>query len=362
MKRFVWFLAVAALLLGCSGLAAAQCAGNSNPGGYDLLQTFSGTQDNLSSLGLGTVSFTGVPLPGGQAGTADTIVCRITSLPNPIPSGGATLNIQVVALLLTGNTIYTNPQGQTQNVTVYATINQTQEPLQTGQTTPTYEIPLSALPQPDPLPTPSTGTMTVDSNGVFNTNSLNIQADIIVVPQGAAVTATPIFTKPMPADTISSSGSTWTTSPPAGYPTSTTFPSGGFYVNEPASGGSAVLITSRAVRGSLYALALLLAGIAVLKIRSEIKGGRLTLRPAYLVVMAAIAWFLSWKAGKLMFPTIVHAKAVSTVASCVPHTVSAWINEGGGHFVVHTIVTAVCAPSPTPTPSPSPVPTQTPVP
>jgi hypothetical protein len=352
MKRFVWFLAVAALLLGCSGLAAAQCAGQ-NFGGFDLLQTVNGTQDNSPGGGLGSVTFTGVPL-GGQAGTADTIVCRETSLDNPIPAGGQSVPIQVVALLLQGTAMY---NGVMRNV--YAVINQTQN------TSGVYQIPTNQLPVPPSGTTlePSTGTMQVFPGGTFNTTSLTIQAYIIVVPLGEPVTYTPqVAAFPMNADSINSTGSTWTTTPPAGYPVSTTFPSGGFYVNQPASGGAAVLITSRAVRGSLYALALLLAGIAVFKIRSEVKGGRLTLRPAYLVVMAAFAWFLSWKASKLMFPTIVHATAVSAVASCAPHTVSAWINEGGGKFVVHTIVTAVCAPSPTPTPSPSPVPTQTPVP
>jgi hypothetical protein len=338
MKRIIWFATVAALLVGCSGFATAQCAGNANPGGYDLLSTFSGTQDDLSSIGLGVVSFTGVPLPGGLAGNADTIVCRIDALPNPIPAAGAPLNIQVVALLLKGDTQYTNRQGITQNVTVYATINQTQD----AMVPPNYTIPLGQLPQPDQLPTASTGTMTVFSNGTFNTDLLNIQADLIVVPRGQPVTATPIFTRPMPSDTMSSNGSTWTTTPPAGYPDSSTFTAGGFYVNEPGAGGGlgAALITSPIVRGSLYGLGLLLVGIAVLKIRSSASSGRLTLRPIYLVGLAAIAWFVAWRSSKLVFPTIVHAQGVIT--TCVPHTISAWVHEGGGHFVLHKIVSAVC--------------------
>ncbi|HEY6350989.1 MAG TPA: hypothetical protein VI636_16425 [Candidatus Angelobacter sp.] len=324
MKRITWFVTVAALLVGCSGLAAAQCAGNLNPGGYDLLSTFSGTQDNLSSIGLGVVTFSGVALPGGTAGGADTVVCRITPLPASIPPGGSTLNIQIVALYLQGSSTYHG-----QNVTVYATINQTNG-----------AIPATQLPQPDALSIASTGTMTVFSSGTFNTNLLNIQADLIVVPQGGKVTDTPIFTTPMPADTMSSSGSTWTTTAPAGYPNSTTFPSGGFYVNESGGGGlAATLITSRVVRGSLYGLGLLLVGIAVMKIRSSVKGGRLTLRPVYLLGLAAMAWFVAWRAGKVVFPTIAHAAGITT---CVPHTTSAWVNEGGGHFVVHKIVTAVC--------------------
>lgn len=340
MKQMIWLLTVAVLLLGCSGLAAAQCAGNNtnNVGGYDLLQTSSGTQDNLTSLGLGTVTFSGVPLQVDGVGTADTIVCRITLLPNPIPASGATLNIQVVALLLSGNAIYTNSNNQTQNVTVYATINQTQN------ASGTYAIPLSQLPVPDQSQLQaSTGTMTVASTGTFNTNSLNIQADLIVVPQGAAVTATPIFTAPMPADTIFSSGSTWTTMAPSGYPNSSTFPSGGFYVNEPGAGASALLIIGRFARALLYGSGLILVGIAIMKVRSSIRGGRLTLRPVYLLGIAAIAWFLAWKSGKLIFPNIAHAEicCFPEVVVCTPRTTNVWVNEGGGRFVVHQIVGAV---------------------
>src|SRR5262249_3025453 len=127
MKRMIWLVTAAALLLGCSGLVAAQCAGHKNPGGFDLLQTFSGTQDNLSGNGLGPVNFVGSPLLG-QVGNADTIVCRITPLPNPIPAGGATLSIQVVALLMHGDTTF-----HSQPVTVWATINQTNGAIPTTQ-------------------------------------------------------------------------------------------------------------------------------------------------------------------------------------------------------------------------------------
>lgn len=334
MKPAIWFVTAAALLVAYSGLAVAQCAGHQNPGGYDLLSTFSGTQDDLSGMGLGVVTFTGVALPGGLAGNADTAICRIDHLPSPIPPSGATLNIQIVALYLTGSSTYHG-----QNVTVYATINQTNG-----------RIPTSQLPQPDMLPIVSTGNMTVFSNGTFDTNVLNIQADIIVVPQGQPVTATPIFTSPMPADQMSASGSTWSSTAPAGYPNSTTFPPGGFFVSDPSGNLGAVvpIITSRIVRASLYGLGLLLAGIAVLKIRSGINGGRLTLRPVYLMGMAVMAWFVAWRTGKLMFPTIAHAAAVP-VTTCVPHTVSAFFHEGGT-VVVHKVVTAVCT---TTNPNPS---------
>lgn len=335
MKRMIWFVTMASLLLGCSWPAAAQCAGNntSNVGGYDLLQTMSGTQDDLSSLGLGTVSFSGIPLPGAVGGTADTVVCRITPLPNPIPAGGATLNIQVVALLLSGNTTYQN-----QNVTVYATINQT------NNATGAYAIPLSQLPVPDQSQLQaSTGTMTVASNGTFNTNSLNIQADLIVVPQGQPVTATPIFTAPMPADTISSSGSTWTTTAPSGYPNSSTFPPGGFYVNQPGTGGAALRITTRFLPTLLYVLSLILVGLAIMKVRSGIHDRRLTLRPAYLLAVAALACFLGWKSSQLFFPNIVRAKVCCfpAVTVCTPRTTNVWVNEGGGRTVVHQISGAI---------------------
>ncbi len=339
MKAMIWFLIAVVLLLGCSGLATAQCSGNSNVGGFDLLQTASGSQDNLSSLGLGTVSFSGVPLPFAGLGSTDTIVCRITPLPNSIPSGGATLNIQIVALLLQGSAIYNG-----QSVTVYATINQTQNAQGV------YTIPLSALPVPDQSQLgASSGTMTVGSNGAFNTNSLNIQADLIVVPQGSPVTATPIFTAPMPADTLSSSGGSWSSTRPSGYPDSSIFPPGNssisapaFYVVQPGSGGAVVtLFTSRYLRLSLYALSVLLVGMAVVKVRSSIRNGRLTLRPAYYLAMAAIFCVCAWKSGTLIAPNIVHAKTCCFPGFTQCVTPTATIVESGT-VVVHQAAAPVC--------------------
>jgi hypothetical protein len=334
MKRITWFLALAALLIGCAGLAGAQCAGQAG-GGFDLLQTTSGTQDTNPSSSLSSITFTGVPLPSGGVGTADTIVCRIDPLPNPIPSGGATIHIQVVALQLSGSGTYTPTGGSPENVTVYAVINQTKN------SSGVYQIPTSQLPQYDTV-NASTGTMTVFPNGTFNTNSLNIQADLIVVSPGGKVTDTPIAHMPMNQDTISTSGSTWTTTAPAGYPNSTIFPAGGFYVNQP--GGTlaevAPIISSRIVRGSLYGLGLLLMAIAVLKIRSGVKRGQLSLQPIYLMGLAVLAWFVGWKSSKLIFPTIAHA--ATAVATCAPHTATAWIKEGGT-YVQHSIVTSVCS-------------------
>jgi hypothetical protein len=326
MKRITWLVTVAALAVGCSGLAAAQCAGHLNPGGYDLIQTFNGTRDDLSSIGLGVVTFSGVPLPGGLAGNADTIVCRLDPLPGSIGSEGASLKMQIVALLLKGDTMYNGLP-----VTVYATINQTDG-----------KISKTLLPQPDLL-TPSDGTMVVFP-GKFDTQQLNIQADLIVVPQGRPVTYPPNFTTPMPGTSFSATGSTWTKTPPSGYPTSTTFPAGGFYINQPGAGtlAAAALVTSRVVRGSLFGLGLVFACIAFVKIRSGINSGRLNFRTVYLLGLAAMAWFLAWRAGKLTFPTIAHAAAVTT---CSPHTVSAWVQESNNNpnaTVLHVFVSAVC--------------------
>lgn len=333
MRRIVWFAAVLALLLVCAGLAAAQCAGNQNPGGFDLLSTFNGTTDNSPGGGLPAVNFVGVPLPNGVAGSADTIVCRLDPLPNPVPTLGAKLRIQIVALLLQSDPNQT-VLFQGQPVTVFATINQTKD-----ASDPNFVISLNQLPQPDTL-SASSGTMTVFPNNTFDTNTLTIQADIIIVPQGGKVTDTPIKHFPMNSDTISSKGSTWTTTAPAGYPNSSSFPAGGFYVNQPGALGTVLpVVTSPMVRVSLYSLAVFLLGIAMLKIRSGINNGRLTLRPIYLLGLAVLAWFVAWRAGKIAFPTIAHAAAFTT---CVPHTVSAWVNEGNGQFVVHKIVTAVC--------------------
>lgn len=338
MKRITWFAVVAALLLSCSGLAAAQCAGVSSPGGFDLLSTFTGTQDTNPNSHLGAITFNGVTLPGGLAGSADTIVCRKESLPNPIPQNGATIDIQIVALYLKGDGTYTDNNNVQHSVTVYATINQTQDSNGAYKIANDY----NDLPQPDTL-NASTGTMTIYPNGSFNTNSLYVQADLIVVPQGDPINSANRYTTLiMNADTISSNGSTWTTTAPAGYPNSTTFPSNGFYVNQPGGGAALVpIVTNPVFKGSLYGLALLLVGMAVLKIRSRVKNGQLSLQPVYLMGLAVLAWFVGWKSTRLGFPTIAHAAAIP-VTTCVPHTISAFVNEGNGQFVVHKIVTAVC--------------------
>jgi hypothetical protein len=320
MKRITWCITVAVLLVGCAGMAAAQsaCAGLSNPGGFDLFETPTGSSADLSSLGLGTVNFQGLPLPtSADAGFTDTIVCRITPLPQTIPPNGATLQNQIVVLSLqnTGTVICNNPSCGSfsgQPVTVYATINQTNG-----------VIPTSQLPVYDTL-NPSTGTMVVFPNFTFNTPGINIQADIIVVPLNQPVTYTPpIFTAPMPSgDSISATGTMWGTAPPPGYPDPPSFPSGNFFVTG-APGGTparvAALLTTPLIKGLLYGFSLLLVGIAVVKIRVGVNSGRLNMRPVYLLGLFSVAWLLAL--SSLVYPTVAHANMMhsATAAAAAPN-------------------------------------------
>jgi hypothetical protein len=62
-------------------------------------------------------------------------------------------------------------------------------------------------------------------------SSITVNADVIFVKAGTSVTnsANYVGHQAAPSITLTSSGSSWSSSPPAGYPSSTTFPSGGFY-------------------------------------------------------------------------------------------------------------------------------------
>src|SRR5215472_15710012 len=96
-------------LLAASALAAAQTAG------YDLLQTGSGASIDLSSVGLGNVSLTGVPI-SGSTGNTDTIMHRTQD----VPPGGGTVNLEVTALFMKrASSVTFNGQ----SVDVYVTIN-----------------------------------------------------------------------------------------------------------------------------------------------------------------------------------------------------------------------------------------------
>ena len=191
-------------LLVASVFASAQTAG------YDLLQTGSGASIDLSSVNLGNVSLTGVPIQGGT-GTTDTIMHRTQD----VPQGGGSVPLEVTALFMKSTSSVTF---NGQQVDVYVTINNSGGKVST-----------SVLPQPDSL-SGSTGTMTVRTDGTFD-SSFNVNADVIFVKAGTSVTNSANYVGHQAAKTISlsSTNSTYTTTPPTGYPNSATFPSGGIY-------------------------------------------------------------------------------------------------------------------------------------
>lgn len=179
-------------------------------GGYDLLQTGSGASIDLSSLGLGVVSLQGVPIQS-STGTTDTIVHRTQN----IPSGGGTVSANVTAVFMKSISPVTY---QGQSADVYVTINNS------GGT-----ISTSTLPQPDSL-SASTGSLTFRTDGTFD-SSLTVNADVIFVKAGTSVTNSGNYIGHQAASaiTLTSTNSSWSTTPPAGYPSSSTFPSGGVY-------------------------------------------------------------------------------------------------------------------------------------
>jgi len=193
-----------ALLVFCSLPLAAQTAG------YDLLQTGSGASVDLTSVGLGNVPLQGVPIQT-STGTTDTIMHRTQN----VPSGGGSSPVEVTALFMKS---VSSVSFSGQRVDVYVTLNNS------GGT-----IPTSVLPQPDAL-SASTGTVTVRSDGTFDSN-ITVNADLIFVKAGTSVTnsANYVATKAAPSINLTSSGSSWSATPPAGYPSSGSFPSGGFY-------------------------------------------------------------------------------------------------------------------------------------
>jgi hypothetical protein len=91
------------------------------------------------------------------------------------------------------------------------------------------DIPQTVLPQVDSLP-PSTGTVTVRPDGTFDSN-VNVNADVILVVAGAnpGQSGNILGSQPAPAINLSSSNSTWSSTPPPGYPNVSKYPSGGFH-------------------------------------------------------------------------------------------------------------------------------------
>lgn len=177
--------------------------------GYDLLQTGSGAAIDLTGAGLGSVPLQGVPIQS-STGSTDTIMQRTKDV-----TGGGTTPVNVVAVFMKSTKSVTF-QGQA--VDVYVTINNS------GGT-----IPTSVLPQPDAL-SASGGTLTSRTDGTFDSN-ITVNADVIFVKAGTSVTNSANYVGHQAASAISlsSSGSSWSSTPPPGYPSSTSYPSGGYY-------------------------------------------------------------------------------------------------------------------------------------
>src|SRR5579864_8601622 len=202
-RKLRLILVVSFAVLVCAMPLSAQTAG------YDLLQTGSGASIDLSSVGLGNVPLQGVPIQS-STGSTDTILHRTQDV-----TGGGTSPVNVTALFMK-STNSTTFQGQ--QVDVYVTLNNSGGAIST-----------SVLPQPDSL-SASSGTVTVRTDGTFD-SSITVNADVIFVKAGTSVTNSANYVGHQPAKTISlsSTNSTYTTTPPSGYPSSSTFPSGGIY-------------------------------------------------------------------------------------------------------------------------------------
>jgi hypothetical protein len=205
MKRmFLSSLAVFAVIL------AGVLAVSAQTQGFDLLQTGSGASIDLSSIGLGVVPLQGVPIQG-TTGNGDTIMHRTADM----PAGGGTVPVNVNALFMKSKSSVTF---QNQPSDVYVTINNS-----AGQ------ISTSTLPQPDSL-SGSSGTVTIRTDGTFDSN-ITVNADVIFVKAGTSVSNSGNWLGHQPASaiTLTSTNSTWSSTPPPGYPSSSSYPSGGFY-------------------------------------------------------------------------------------------------------------------------------------
>jgi hypothetical protein len=201
-------VSAAALLFFCSPLALAQHAG------YDLLQTASGTSVDLStvpgfSADAKAIQLQGVPICT-CSGNTDTIMHRTRD----VPAGGGQVPVNVFALFMKGGPVTFKGQP----VDVYITINNSDG-----------DLSQSELPQPDPLDE-STGTLTVHSNGTFDSD-IRVHADVIIVKAKADVKnpANHLAHQKAPDEIhLTTTDSTWSSIPPAGYPLPC-FPAGGFY-------------------------------------------------------------------------------------------------------------------------------------
>jgi len=286
-----------------SASASAQSCPSSGSYTYDLLGTPSGSSEDLSAVNpdLGVVTFQGVPL-STDTGNSDTIIKH-----DKIPAGGGTAATQIVALHL----ISTSPvwfAGQWADV--HAVINRAPEHI--------------SLPEYDNLPV-SCGSMTVYAS-TFDSNFDNIQPDIIVVPQGGNLTDNVLWHgAAQPDPSVGGSGGQWYSFAPPGYPVSRNFPAQrdpAFYVHSLAGGGYSLVTgpTGRAFRGIFYGLACLFLCLAMARAWLSIRNRRFEMGVAYMMGLAALAWFAAWKMPR--YPTITYAQTImsSTSASASPTT------------------------------------------
>jgi hypothetical protein len=176
--------------------------------GYDLLATTAGSTCDLTIIGLGVIPLEGVPI-ASSLGDTDTMMHRPTNTEFGQPQ---TLLVTALFMKSTKSVVF---QGKAADV--YVTLNNS-----------AGVIPTSVLPQPDALK-PSGGTITINSGGAFTAN-FAINADVILVNAGTSVTNPKNYIAHQPASPVSFApvASSWSATPPNGYPFSSTFPSGGF--------------------------------------------------------------------------------------------------------------------------------------
>lgn len=193
-------MAVFVAILLTASLASAQSAG------YDVFQTGSGASVDLSSIGLGVVSLAGVAIQSAT-GNADTIMYR----PQAVPTGGGTIPVNLFALLMKSQNHVTY---NGQSADVWVTVNNSGGAIST-----------TVIPQPDSL-SASSGTLTIYTNGTFD-STITINADVILVTaNGSPSDSTAVLGhQAAPAITLSQTGSSWSTTPPSGYPIGNSAPS-----------------------------------------------------------------------------------------------------------------------------------------
>jgi hypothetical protein len=189
---------------------------------FDLFQTGSGAYVDLSSMGYGTVNLQGVPIQS-STGNTDTMIYRTPT------SSGYSATIYALYMVSTSPVTYKG-----QSADIYITVNNT------GITNNPAPLPQTVLPQPDSL-TQQTGSVTITSSSTFN-SSVPVNADVIFVPHGTSPTnsANILGSSAAPSITLSTTNSTYSSTPPSGYPGSSSspssyassssgYPSGGFY-------------------------------------------------------------------------------------------------------------------------------------